>query len=127
MAEGFTIRIFASEGDPEGVRLISRMNWTGLALIFPRSKWPEVRQWAEVQGTGIYILSGYQARTPVDDLPTIHVGQGDVLKRSIESLFVSKDFWDRAILFVSPDRGLDRVRTTWLQHVLVKRAVEARR
>jgi len=25
----FTIRIFVPDGDPEGVRIIDRMNWTG--------------------------------------------------------------------------------------------------
>jgi len=44
MADPFTIRIFAPNGDPEGVRLIDRMNWTGLGIAFPRSKWVEVRQ-----------------------------------------------------------------------------------
>ena len=26
---GFTLRMFVPDGDPEGVRLIDRMNWTG--------------------------------------------------------------------------------------------------
>src|SRR5690606_23525308 len=43
MADPFTIRIFVPDGDPEGVRLIDRMNWTGLGIVFPRGKWPEVR------------------------------------------------------------------------------------
>jgi hypothetical protein len=29
MADPFTIQIFVPDGDPEGVRLIDRMNWTG--------------------------------------------------------------------------------------------------
>ena len=36
MAEPFTIRIFVPDGDPEGVRLIDRMNWTGLGVVFRR-------------------------------------------------------------------------------------------
>ena len=30
VAAPFTIRIFVPDGDPEGFRLIDRMNWTGL-------------------------------------------------------------------------------------------------
>ncbi len=41
MADPFTIRIFVPDGDPEGVRLIDRMNWTGLGLVFRRSDWSE--------------------------------------------------------------------------------------
>ena len=44
MADPFTIRIFVPDGDPEGVRLIDRMNWTGLVLVFPLTWSAEVRQ-----------------------------------------------------------------------------------
>ena len=37
MPDPFTIHIFVPDGDPEGVRLIGRMNWTGIGLAFPRS------------------------------------------------------------------------------------------
>ena len=47
MPDPFTIRIFVPDGDPEGVRLIDRMNWTGLGVVFPRFKWSEVRQRSE--------------------------------------------------------------------------------
>ena len=39
MAEPFTIRIFVPDGDPEGVRIIDRMNWTGTGIAFPRGSW----------------------------------------------------------------------------------------
>ena len=42
MGEGFTIRIFVLDGDPQGVRLIDRMNWTGLGIVFPRQKWQAI-------------------------------------------------------------------------------------
>ena len=56
MADPFTIRIFVPDGDPEGVRIIDRMNWTGLGLVFPRAKWPEIKQRPEMQRTGVYVL-----------------------------------------------------------------------
>ena len=62
MPEAFTLRIFVPDGDPEGVRFIDRMNWTGLGIVFPRSKWPEVRNRAEFGRTGVYILTGLQRR-----------------------------------------------------------------
>src|SRR5271157_6005303 len=56
----FTIRIFVPDGDPEGVRIIDRMNWTGHGIVFPREKWPTTRQRGEFSRTGLYILSGYK-------------------------------------------------------------------
>jgi hypothetical protein len=73
MSDLFTIRIFVPDGDPEGLRLIDGMNWTGLGFAFPRANWPSVRQRAEFVRAGVYILGGY----PEDDLPTIYVGQSD--------------------------------------------------
>ena len=42
MPDPFTIRIFVPDGDPEGVRLIDRLNWTGLGVVFPRARWRDV-------------------------------------------------------------------------------------
>ena len=58
MVDPFTIRIFVPDGDPEVVRLIDRMNWTGLGNVFPSSKWAEVRQRSEFDRDGVYILVG---------------------------------------------------------------------
>src|ERR1700758_3503977 len=59
MANGpFTIRIFVPDGDPEGVRIIDRMNWTGHGIVFPREKWPTTKQRPEFSRTGLYILQG---------------------------------------------------------------------
>ena len=36
MSEPIIIRIFVPDGDPQGVRLTDRMNWTGLGVVFRR-------------------------------------------------------------------------------------------
>ena len=92
MADPFTIRIFVPDGDPEGVRLIDRMNWTGLGLVFPREKWPETRNRPEFARTGVYILVGYRNET--DELPTLYIGQADGVKNRIDNHFQAKDFWN---------------------------------
>jgi hypothetical protein len=118
MPDPFTIRIFVPDGDPEGVRLIDRMNWTGLGIAFPRSKWSEVRKRSEFIRAGVYILVGYQE----DDLPTIYIGQADGVGDRIEAHYQNKDFWDRGIIFVSNSDGLNRAHVTWLEYALVNRA-----
>ncbi|MYJ73961.1 MAG: GIY-YIG nuclease family protein [Gammaproteobacteria bacterium] len=125
MADPFTIRIFVPDGDPEGVRLIDRMNWTGLGLVFRRSDWPEVRKRREMRSTGIYVLVGY--RSEDDDLPTLYIGQADGVRGRIDSHHKDKEFWDWAAVFVSTSGGLNRAHVTWLEYALVNRAVETRR
>jgi hypothetical protein len=118
VSDPFTIRIFVPDGDPEGVRLIDRMNWTGLGIVFPRSKWTEVRQRPEFLRAGVYILVGFQE----DDLPTIYIGQADGVRNRIEAHYQNKDFWDWGIIFVSNSGGLNRAHVTWLEYALVNRA-----
>ncbi len=123
MPDPFTIRIFVPNGDPEGVRLIDRMNWTGLGIVFPRSAWTQVRKRSEFARAGVYILVGYQE----EDLPTIYIGQADGIGNRIDSHYQKKDFWDWGITFVSTSGGLNRAHVTWLEYALVKRATEANR
>lgn len=124
MADAFTIRIYVPDGDPQGVRMIDRMNWTGLGLVFPRTKSPEVRQRSEMKRPGVYILVGYKESD--DDLPIIYVGQGGEVGERIKDHEKTKDFWDRAIVFVSSSNGLNRAHVTWLEHILIKYATEAK-
>jgi hypothetical protein len=72
MAEAFTIHIFVPDGDPDGIPLIDRMNWTGLGVVFPRAKWPEVKWRPEQTRIGIYILVGYPDED--DELLTLYIG-----------------------------------------------------
>ncbi|MGA8498287.1 MAG: GIY-YIG nuclease family protein [Xanthobacteraceae bacterium] len=126
MADPFTIRIFVPDGDPEGLRIIDRMNWTGLGIIFPRKDWQKIRQRADFSKPGVYILIGYIAD---DDLPTLYIGQGDVLRARLDSHVQTKDFWSKAIVFVSSasSGGLNRAHATWLEHSLIHRAIAADR
>jgi hypothetical protein len=64
------IRIFVPDGNPEGVRIIDQMNWTGLGIAFPRDQWAHVRQRNEFSKTGVYILVSQTE----DDLPTLYIG-----------------------------------------------------
>ena len=124
MGDPFTIRVYVPDGDPEGVRIIDRMNWTGIGVSFPRTKWPEIRQRPEFARTGVYILVGY--RDEPDDLPTIYIGQADGVKNRIDSHVQSKDFWVSGIVFVSTSGGLNRAHVTWLEYALVNRVVETK-
>jgi hypothetical protein len=124
MADPFTIRIFVPDGDPEGLRIIDRMNWTGQGIVFPREEWAKVRLRPEFSKAGVYILLGYVTD---DDLPTLYIGQGDVVRNRLESHVQTKDFWSRAVVFVSSAGGLNRAHATWLEHALIRRALAAKR
>lgn len=121
MSNPFTIRIYVPEGDPEGVRIIDRLSSTGIFFAFPRTKWEELKSRKELTNAGIYILSGYAGSD--DELPTIYVGQADNVLNRIEQHDKNKDFWDKAIVFVSANK-LNSAHAKWLEYAIVKRAQE---
>jgi len=124
MAEPYTIHIFVVDGDPDGVKIVDRQNWTGWGMAFPRSSWPKIAKRSEFNTPGVYILKGTSEGTE-DDLPTIYIGQGDEIRTRLESHFINKDFWDWGYIFVSKGTALNRAHTTWLEHALIDRAHNA--
>ncbi|MEI7610167.1 MAG: GIY-YIG nuclease family protein [Rhodospirillaceae bacterium] len=124
MAAPFTIKIFVADGDPDGVRIISRMNWTGQGMVFPRERWPETKSRQDFDFPGVYILVG---PAPDDDLPKVYVGEGDCIRDRLESHCKNKDFWAWAIAFVSTNQGLNKAHVQWLEFALVGKAKQAGR
>ena len=118
MAEPYTIHIFVLEGDPDGVKIVVRQNWTGWCIAFPRAAWPRISKRSEFGTTGVYIIKG-PGEGSGDDLPTVYVGQGEEIRSRLESHFINKDFWDWGYVFVSKGTALNRAHTTWLEFSLI--------
>jgi hypothetical protein len=127
MSDPYTIRIFVPDGDPEGVRIVDRMNWTGKGIAFPRSKWGDLRQRMEFGKAGVYILVGYREGSS-DDLPTVYVGKATrEMSSRIESHYKNKDFWETGVVFVSTGAELNAGHVEWLEFALVDHATRAKR
>jgi len=124
MSKSYTIRLFVPDGDPNSFKIINKMNWTGLGLAISREAWKKHKTRKELEQAGIYILFGYQEG---DDLPTLYIGQGDGVKSRIESHEKNKEFWDKVLVFVSSNAGLNRAHITWLEWALIQRAKDTGR
>jgi hypothetical protein len=111
--------LFVPDGDPGTFKIIDKMNWTGIGLEISREAWAKHKNRRELEQAGIYILFGYQEG---DDLPTIYIGQGDGVKNRIESHEKNKTFWDKVLVFVSSNGGLNRAHITWLEWALIQQA-----
>ena len=126
MSDPFTLRVYVPSGDPEGARIVDRMNWTGRGYFVSRDHWPEIRQRPELEAGGIYVLIGYQTDELGADMPVAYVGQTDNLRKRIDQ-HDAKEFWTTAVLFVSTAGGLNRAHTTWLEWALIRQAATAKR
>lgn len=118
----FTLRIFVADGDPDGLRIVDRINWSGKALIFPRALFPQVRSRDEFKQTGVYLLLGPNEN---GDGETIYIGEGDPVRPRLEDHYSKKDFWTRAVFFVAGQ--LNKAHVQYLEAQLVKLAGEAKR
>ena len=126
MSKPFTIRVFVPDGDPKGTKIIEQLNWTGIGVAFPRAAWPELsKNRGEFARAGVYVLVG--PAEGEDDLPTVYVGQGDVIRNRISDHYKQKNFWGWGYVFVSNGNPLNRAHATWLEYALLQRADSAKR
>ena len=123
-AMGFSVRIFIPTGDPEGMRIIEKSNWTGQGIVFPRTLFAEARSRKELTRTGVYIL---WVPTESGQLPRAYVGEGDALLPRLDSHAKNKDFWTHAVAFTSKDQNLNKAHIQYLEARLVGLAAEAKR
>jgi hypothetical protein len=121
-SRAFSIKMFVPNGDPDGLRLIEKSNWTGVGVLFKRSNYKEAALRPEIERTGVYILVGSSDESA---LPLVYVGEGDPVKDRLAQHQQKKDFWDWAIFFVTKDHSLNKAHVQHLEarlHELAKAA-----
>jgi hypothetical protein len=127
MPEAFTLRVFVPSGDPEGAKIIDRMNWTGRGSFVPREDWPTFRLRPENETAGVYVLVGHEEDQLGNEYPVIYIGQAENVRLRIDQHDEKKEFWDRVAFFVSANNGLNRAHITWLEWALMDHALRAKR
>ena len=120
----FSITLFMPDGDPDGLRLVEKSHWTGVGVVFNRTNYKQVVTRAEFDKSGVYVLVG---REEGSSLPTIYVGEGDPIKDRLNQHYGKKEFWERAIFFVSGKTGsLNKAHAQLLEYRLIEAARAAR-
>lgn len=120
----YTIKLFMPDGNPDSFKIINKMNWTGVGLEVSRETWEKHKNRKEFMQAGVYVLIGYNEES---ELPVVYIGQGDGVKDRIDSHYQKKLFWDKVLVFVSSNGGLNRAHITWIEWALIKKAKEINR
>lgn len=120
----YTIKLFIPDGNPDAFKIINKMNWTGVGLEVSREAWEKHKNRKEFMQAGVYVLIGYNEES---ELPVVYIGQGDGVKDRIDSHYQKKLFWDKVLVFVSSNGGLNRAHITWIEWALIKKAKEMNR
>jgi hypothetical protein len=124
MPRAATLRIFLADGSPEGLRLVEKSNWTGHALVCPRSRFSTARDRKEFNRPGVYVLTGL---TPDSGLPRVYIGEGDPVRPRLDSHQRDKDFWTTLTLFTSGTENLNKAHIQFLESRLIELARAAKR
>jgi hypothetical protein len=121
---GFSVNVFLPAGDPEGVKVVEKSNWSGRGLVIPKAIFGESKSREELSRTGVYLLVG---PSETSTLPTVYVGEGDPVRPRLEQHVVKKDFWTHAVVFTSKDTNLNKAHVQRLESRLVELASRAKR
>jgi hypothetical protein len=121
---GFTMRLFMPDGDPDGVKIIEKSNWSGAGLVIPRAIFAATRMRPELQRAGVYVLVG---PSDVSQLPKVYVGEGDPVGPRLDQHVKTKDFWTHAVAFTSKDQNLNKAHVQFLEAQLLILAKAAKR
>ena len=119
----FSIRIFVPDGDPDGLRLVEKSNWTGIGVVFNRTGYKQVVSRSEFDRTGIYVLVGFSEESV---LPTLYIGEGDPVKNRLNNHYSNKEFWDWGVFFVTKDSSLNKAHVKHLESRLLQLAKAAK-
>lgn len=117
-----SIRIFLVDGAPDGIRLVSKANWVGSALVASRAQLDEALRREELGKPGVYVLIGEGE----NNVSTIYIGEADVLKDRLRQHAGSKDFWSQFVAFASSDDSLNKANVRYLEYRLISLARAAK-
>lgn len=122
---GISIRMYLADGTADGLRLIEKSNWNGLAVMCARAQYPVVRTREEFSRPGVYVLI-----SPSPDLAgrqSLYIGQADIARERLDSHLRTRDAWTHLILFVSRDTTLNKAHVQYLESRLIDMAQAGRR
>ncbi len=122
--DAFSVKIFMPDGDPDGLKIIERLNWNGSGILTPRSLFREYKKRDEFGRAGVYILVGPDE---ISQLPRVYIGQGDPILPRLEDHSRKKDFWTHLLGFTSKDENLNSAHVKHLESRLCSLAKAAKR
>jgi len=61
MSTPFSITLFSTTGDPNGIRRVDKSNWSGFGVVFSKDQLADLKGHSSFRQAGIYILVGNAA------------------------------------------------------------------
>lgn len=125
IVSGKLIRLFLTDGQPNGLRTIEISNMTIHGTIFPRPQLDKFMTRESARKPGVYMLLGAGENDP--EKKVLYIGEGDPVLPRLKNHAINKDFWTEAIVFSSKDDYLTKTQVKYLEAEIYTLAKEAYR
>lgn len=124
MTIGKSIRVYLDDATVTGIRYAELVNWTGQAIVCPRNRLNELKNWPEASKPGVYFLfEGHFS----DIKPLAYIGESEDVAGRLTSHDRNKDFWSEVVIFTSKDSNLTKAHIKYLESSLVTISKNANR
>jgi len=109
----FSITLFATTGDPEGIRHVDKSNWSGYGIVFTKELFQLLKQEPGFSQAGVYILVGNAAEE------TIYIGEADPVGDRLKNHVSNKEGWTWGVYFFDRYHKIGKTEVQFLESALV--------
>lgn len=126
MSLPYVITILVTSGDPDGVRVVEKSNWSGVGVVFARTDLASALS-QHIDAPGVYVLLGDELDSAFEGV--VYVGEGEDVGKRLGShqRDDAKEFWTSTVVFTSKDSALNKAHIRYLESRLIDLAHGARR
>ena len=124
MAISKKLEIIYHNGQPDGIRSIRRHLSTMTTYVIPRPLLSEAKKLTGINRPGIYYLI---SETDDNKIAQIYVGQTRNGVSRLDDHNRSKDFWNKAIMFLADNKTFSLDMISGLEAFAIGKAIEAKR
>ena len=108
----FSISMFATTGDPEGIRHVDKSNWSGFGVVFHKDQIGQLKIEPGYTLAGVYFLVGYGAQE------AIYIGEADPVGDRLRQHVASKEGWNWGVYFFDKNHKIGKTEVQFLESEL---------
>ncbi|MFI4912659.1 MAG: GIY-YIG nuclease family protein [Sedimentisphaeraceae bacterium JB056] len=121
---GKTIKLFLTDGKPDGLKIAELQQWTGIALTCPRSEIEKLTRREEASKPGVYILTSQDEQS---QFFAAYIGEAENISSHLKEHNRTLDFWDNICFFTQKDDNLTKGHIRYLEARMIQVARKAKR
>lgn len=115
---GKTVTTYLIDGDPKGTQYAFISNKICQMFVIPRSNLAYLNEQEKLHKPAFYILIGEDEATK----PQAYIGETENFKERVKDHDSKKEFWYKALIFVSKDEDMTKADVQYLEHKAIAEA-----